>query len=134
MPGTERVILIDDSDIDLRIQSRFLEVFNFTSELVQYKSATEALNFLRELNNNAPPDVIFLDLNMPEVDGFSFLNDFSDLPENITTVTKIVVLSSSTNVRDRDKVLEHKNVIHFITKPIKQTDIEEVRKLIHSKS
>lgn len=130
MPGTERVILIDDSDIDLIIQRRFLEVFNFTTELVQYKSAEEALDFLKKLNGNAPPDVIFLDLNMPEMDGFDFLNDFNTLPDSIKDPIKIVVLSSSTNVSDRNEVLAHKNVIHYITKPIKQTDIEDVRKLI----
>ncbi len=133
MPGTEKVILIDDSDIDLIIQRRFLEVFNFTTELVQYRSAEEALDFLRALNGNAPPDVIFLDLNMPEMDGFDFLDDFKTLPENIKNNTKIVVLSSSTNVKDRNEAFENKNVIHFITKPIKQTDIEDVRKLMQGK-
>ena len=133
MAGTERVILIDDSDIDLRIQSRFLEVFKFTRELIQYRSATEAFAFLKNLDGNAPPDVIFLDLNMPEVNGFTFLKDFSTLPESITNSTKIVVLSSSTNTRDRVEAFQHKSVIHYITKPIKQTDIEEVRKLIHGK-
>ena len=125
-----KTVLIDDSDIDLFIQRRFLEVYDFSNVLLQYKSADEALNWLRELNGESAPDVIFLDLNMPEVDGFGFLKDFNNLPDRITNKSKIVVLTSSNSPKDRDQVFENKNVIQFITKPIKQTDIEELRKLV----
>lgn len=128
-----KTLLIDDSDIDLFIQRRFLEVYNFSTELLQYRSAEEALTWLKKLNAETAPDVIFLDLNMPEIDGFGFLRDFNDLPANITGKAKIVVLTSSTSMKDRDEVLENKNVIQFITKPLRQTDIEEVCKLIDSK-
>jgi two-component system, NarL family, nitrate/nitrite response regulator NarL len=126
----DKTILIDDSDIDLFIQRRFLEVYNFSTELFQYRSAEAALTWLRKLANDAPPDIIFLDLNMPEVDGFSFLKDFNELPDRITSKVKIVVLTSSNSTKDRDEVLENKNVIRFITKPLRQNDIEEVCRLI----
>jgi len=126
----DKTVLIDDSDIDLFIQRRFLEVYNFSNQLLQYKSAEEALNWLRKLNGEPAPDVIFLDLNMPEVDGFGFLKDFNNLPEKITNKSKIVVLTSSNSSKDRDLVFENKNVIQFITKPLKQTDIEELRRLV----
>jgi len=127
----EKTVLIDDSDIDLFIQRRFLEVYDFSKELLQYKSATEALNWLKKLNGEAPPDVIFLDLNMPEVDGFAFLKGFNDLPERVRSTSRIVVLTSSNSAQDRKQVFENKNVIQFITKPLKQTDIEDLKKLIH---
>jgi two-component system nitrate/nitrite response regulator NarL len=126
----DKTILIDDSDIDLFIQRRFLEVYNFSEQLLQYKSAEEALNFLRRLNEEPAPDVIFLDLNMPESDGFEFLKDFNELPERVTAKSKIVVLTSSNSAKDREMVFENKNVIQFITKPLKQSDIEELRKLV----
>ncbi len=77
----DKTVLIDDSDIDLFIQRRFLEVYNFSNELLLYKSADEALNWLKSASVEQAPDIIFLDLNMPEVDGFSFLKNFKDLPE-----------------------------------------------------
>jgi two-component system nitrate/nitrite response regulator NarL len=126
----ERTLLIDDSDIDLFIQRRFLEVYNFSDELFQYKSAEEAMEWLHSLTGDVAPDVIFLDLNMPEIDGFSFLNAFNDLPESVKSKSKIVVLTSSNSVKDRDQVFSYKNVIQFITKPLKQTDIEELKKLL----
>jgi two-component system, NarL family, nitrate/nitrite response regulator NarL len=126
----EKTVLIDDSDIDLFIQRRFLEVYEFSNQLLQYKSAEEALNWLKKLNGEAPPDVIFLDLNMPEVDGFAFLKSFNTLPDKITHTSKIVVLTSSNSSKDREMVFENKNVIQFITKPLKQSDIEELKKII----
>jgi len=124
----EKTLLIDDSDIDLFIQRRFLEVYNFSRELLFYKSASEALNWLGNLNGESAPDVIFLDLNMPEVDGFSFLKSFSELPQKIVSKSRIVVLTSSNSLQDKDMAFQHKNVIQFITKPLKQIDIEDLRK------
>ena len=126
----DKTVLIDDSDIDLFIQRRFLEVYDFSNELLLYKSADEALNWLRNASHNQAPDIIFLDLNMPETDGFSFLKNFVELPEKVTTKSKIVVLTSSNNMKDREQAFTFNNVIQFITKPLKQADIEELKKLI----
>ncbi len=127
----EKTILIDDSDIDLFIQRRFLEVYNFSDTLVLYNSAEEALGWLKEMKGDAAPDVIFLDLNMPEIDGFSFLNDFKNLPQEILDKCKIVVLTSSNSAKDREQAFSFNNVIQFITKPIKQSDIENLKNLIN---
>ncbi|MEO7989217.1 MAG: response regulator [Chryseolinea sp.] len=127
----EKTILIDDSDIDLFIQRRFLEVYNFSDTLVLYNSAEEALGWLKEMKGDAAPDVIFLDLNMPEIDGFSFLNDFKKLPQEVLNKCKIVVLTSSNSAKDREQAFSFNNVIQFITKPIKQSDIENLKNLIN---
>jgi two-component system nitrate/nitrite response regulator NarL len=130
----DKTVLIDDSDIDLFIQRRFLEVYNFSNQLFSYKSAGLALDWLTKLNGETPPDIIFLDLNMPEIDGFGFLKRFNDLPSKIVQKSKIVVLTSSNSSQDRDQVFEHKNVIQFITKPLKQSDIEELQRIIEPRS
>jgi two-component system, NarL family, nitrate/nitrite response regulator NarL len=127
----DKTVLIDDSDIDLFIQRRFLEVYDFSNELLLYKSADEALNWLKTINNDQAPDIIFLDLNMPEVDGFSFLKNFKELPDSIRSKTKIVVLTSSNSAKDRSQAFTYPNVIQFITKPLKQSDIEDLKKLIN---
>jgi two-component system, NarL family, nitrate/nitrite response regulator NarL len=126
----ETTVLIDDSDIDLFIQRRFLEVYNFSKKLISYKSAEEALNWLRSINGEAPPDVIFLDLNMPNVDGFGFLENFNQLPQRILDKSRIVVLTSSNSQKDRDQAFHYKNVISFVTKPLKQADIEDLKKMV----
>ena len=76
--------------------------------------------------------MIFLDLNMPVVDGFSFLNLFAQLPQKITNHSRIVVLTSSNSATDREQVFLYKNVIQMITKPIKQADVDALRILVAS--
>lgn len=128
----EKTMLIDDSEIDLFIHRRFLELCDFSKELVVYKSAESALDWLKNLNEDTPPNVIFLDLNMPVVDGFSFLNLFTNLPDKIREHSRIVVLTSSNSVTDREQVFLYKNVVHMITKPMKQSDIDTLRTLVAS--
>lgn len=125
-----KTLLIDDSDIDLFIQRRFLEVYDFSNQLVAYKSASEALNWLKSINGQDAPEVIFLDLNMPEIDGFDFLNSFNTLPDKIRNTSRIVVLTSSNSSQDREQVFKNNSVIQFITKPLKQSDIERLNELI----
>lgn len=127
-----KTILIDDSEIDLFIQRRFLEVYNFSHQLISYKSAEAALSGLRNSNGEPPPDIIFLDLNMPDTDGFTFLKIFENLPEKIKNASKIVVLTSSNSVKDKQQVFQNKNVIQFITKPLKQSDIDDLSKLLQN--
>jgi two-component system, NarL family, nitrate/nitrite response regulator NarL len=123
-------VLIDDSDIDLFIQKRFLEVYQFSKTLTSYRSAEEALEKLNSAKGEVAPDVIFLDLNMPNVDGFGFLEGFNSLPQSIKDKSKIVVLTSSNSQKDRAQAFSHQNVVHFVTKPLKQADIEELKKIV----
>jgi CheY-like chemotaxis protein len=67
---------------------------------------------------------------MPNVDGFGFLEGFNSLPEKVREKSRIVVLTSSNSQKDRDQVFSHKNVIQFITKPLRQNDIEELKKIV----
>jgi CheY-like chemotaxis protein len=69
---------------------------------------------------------------MPVVDGFSFLKHFTKLPDKIVSNSRIVVLTSSNSVTDREQVFLYKNVIQMITKPIRQSDIEALRILVAS--
>lgn len=125
-----QTLLIDDSDIDLFIQRRFLEHHDFSHDVVSFTSAGEALRVLENHCETPAPDIIFLDLNMPGIDGFEFLRSFEHLPDPVVNKSKIVVLTSSNSSKDREVVMENKNVIHFITKPLKDSDISELRRII----
>jgi len=131
-PLVNTTVLIDDSDIDLFIQRRFLEVYNFSEKLITYNSAEEALRKLQD-PDTAVPDLIFLDLNMPEIDGFGFLEKFGQLPEAVKSKSQIVVLTSSNSRRDKEQSMNYPQVVQFITKPLKQTDIESLRLLVNNR-
>jgi len=126
----DTTVLIDDSEIDLFIQRRFLEVYSFTNNLIAFKSAQEAIDSLTSGSAVTPPDIIFLDLNMPNIDGFGFLESFDKMDKSIKEKSQIVVLTSSNNKHDKDQAFQYKNVIQYITKPIKQSDIDHLKKLL----
>lgn len=127
-------LLIDDSDIDLFIQRRLLEVYNFSRELHSFESAVEALQWLGKAGKEEVPDIIFLDLNMPEMDGFEFLTQFNELPLSVKGKSKIVIATSSNDPEEKKRALASEGVILFITKPLKKADIEALVKLLEAKS
>ncbi|HTF81370.1 MAG TPA: response regulator, partial [Cytophagales bacterium] len=75
------------------------------------------------------PDLIFLDINMPIVDGFVFLFEFEQLPDIVRNKCKICVLSSSDNQRDIERITSNEYVVEFITKPL---TVEALKKLTHN--
>ncbi|MCU0383147.1 MAG: response regulator, partial [Cyclobacteriaceae bacterium] len=77
-----KTFLVDDNEIDLFIQKRFLEVFQFTNDIVPFSSAKEAIASIQALHPDKQPVLVFLDLNMPDMDGFGFLEALSQMPEN----------------------------------------------------
>ncbi len=125
----ELVMLIDDNDTDNFISKRIIEITNFAKEVVVKSSGQSALNYLGENTENVSrlPDLIFLDINMPIVDGFVFLYEFENFPDTVKDKCKIVILSSSDNKRDIDKIVNNNYVIRFITKPLNEAALEELK-------
>jgi CheY-like chemotaxis protein len=101
---------------------------NFTKQVDICTSGSEALDDIRRNSNNIEkiPDVIFLDLNMPVVDGFVFLFEFDDFAQTIKDKCKIVVLSSLLDKLAIDKVLRNEFVTDFIPKPLTQPALERL--------
>lgn len=122
--SVEFVVLIDDSDIDLFVQRRFIELSGFARRVVTFRSSREALNYLSDSNLKEYPDLIFLDLNMPEVDGFSFLEQYNKSVTN--SPTRIIILTSSSSALDRDRAATFGNVIGFLSKPLTESNLMEI--------
>lgn len=123
-----RVMLIDDNDIDNLINSRIITSHNFAT-LVDVKTTTEgALEHLRALTSNSPniPSIIFLDLNMPTMDGFAFLEEFEKMPDFIKTGCKVVVLSSSISPDDINKASTNAYVVKYINKPLSESYLDAI--------
>jgi CheY-like chemotaxis protein len=125
------VMLVDDNETDNFISKRIIEITGFAKEVVVTNSGNAALDYLEENKKNTDrlPDLIFLDINMPIVDGFVFLYEFESFPEEVRSKCKVTILSSSDNKRDIDKIINNDHVIKFITKPLTEEALNEVKTL-----
>lgn len=114
------VMLVDDNDTDNFISQKIIELTGFANKVVVKNSGKSALEYLNQ-NKNSPemlPDLVFLDINMPIVDGFVFLFEFETFPELLKNKSKIAILSSSDNKRDIERIVDNQYVIKYITKPL----------------
>jgi CheY-like chemotaxis protein len=122
------VMLVDDNDTDNFISKRIIEITKFARSVEVKSSGKNALEYLRENQNliEKLPNVIFLDINMPIVDGFVFLYEFEKFNELVKSKCKVIILSSSDNKRDIDKIVNNNHVIKFITKPLTEIALDEI--------
>lgn len=123
------VMLVDDNDTDNFISKRIIEITKFANRVEVKNSGKSALDYLSENQDNIDelPNLIFLDINMPIVDGFVFLYEFEKFNDVIKDKCKVIILSSSDNKRDIDKIVNNNHVIKFVTKPLTETALEEVK-------
>ena len=123
------VMLVDDNDTDNFISRRIIEITKFANNVEIKNSGKSALEYLEENKNdpNSLPEYIFLDINMPIVDGFVFLYEFEKFDSFLRNKCKVIILSSSDNKRDIDKIVNNDNVIKFITKPLTENALEEIK-------
>jgi CheY-like chemotaxis protein len=123
------VLLVDDNDTDNFISKRIIEITKFSDRVEVKSSGKGALDYLREHQNSPEeiPSIIFLDINMPIVDGFVFLYEFEKFNELVKNKSKVIILSSSDNKRDIDKIVNNNHVIKFITKPLTEMALDEIR-------
>lgn len=126
------VMLVDDNDTDNFISKRIIEITKFAKKVEIKNSGKSALQYLEDNQNNPEnlPDLIFLDINMPIVDGFVFLFEFEMFPEELKKKCKVVILSSSDNKRDIEKIVDNEYVIKFITKPLTDSALNDVKALL----
>ena len=130
--AVDLVMLVDDNDTDNFINKRIIELTGFAYRIEIKNSGKSALEYLESVQDDDGnlPDLIFLDINMPIVDGFVFLYEFEKFSENIKNKCKIVILSSSDNQRDIDNIINNKLVVKFITKPLSEEALEDVNRLL----
>lgn len=117
------VMLVDDNEIDNFINEKYIQSSGFSEATYIHTSTNSALEFLNNIlviKDKFPkdliPEYIFLDLNMPILDGFNFLDEFIKLSKNFGNKIKVIVLTSSLNPYDIKKTKQYKCVVDYISK------------------
>jgi CheY-like chemotaxis protein len=116
-------LLIDDNYIDNFVTRKIIEGSNFAESIIVVRSAPEAINSLRD--GLVTPDVIFLDVRMPLMSGFEFLEEYDKIDIKKDDI-KIFMLSSSLDPTDMRKSADNKYITQFIHKPLTQKALEEL--------
>lgn len=125
-------MLIDDNEIDNFINQKMLEGCNFAERVYVHTNGKSALEFLRNIERMGKkelslfPDVIFLDLNMPVMDGYQFADEFEKLPDTLKNRTKIVILTTSLNPSDAEKAKKYPLIVKYLNKPLTCAMIESL--------
>lgn len=120
--------LVDDDKVFQFITAKVLKSLNIVDRLFQFENGQELLEYLIK-NSNTPeeiPDVIFLDIQMPFMDGWQFLKEYSNLKINLPKKICFYILSSSISLIDKQHVKLFPFVKDYLVKPIGREDYVKI--------
>src|SRR6478672_10217102 len=107
------ILLIDDNDIDNYINNHIISEHKIAERISIKNSAIDALDYLQAIDDAAFPDLIFLDISMPRMDGFGFLEALAKLPNAREKKCSVVMLTSSNSPEDRERAMNYDVVIDY---------------------
>jgi CheY-like chemotaxis protein len=133
----DTILFVDDDPITLMLCKMVISKALFSKEIVTAKNGEEALiyfNTLKQINSDSKlkshPQLIFLDLNMPVMGGWEFLDSFSTADYSDYNKTKVIILSSTIDPEDLEKSKKYPMVIDFLSKPISKEMLEYIKEII----
>jgi len=114
------IALVDDDSIFQLTASKTIKLSFDAAHILQFMNGEDAMQFLRTNMNDAAmlPDYIFLDINMPLMDGWMFLDDFEKIKNNLPKRVNIYMVSSSIDPSDIRRAKNNGNVVDYVTKPV----------------
>ena len=124
------VCIIDDDLIYQFLIKEEIEYTNMVSKIMFFNNGEKALQFIENtLNNNKIdilPDIIFLDINMPVMDGWEFLEAYAQIKPKVEKKIVIYMVSSSTDIRDLDRAKSISEVSDYIIKPVSGSQLKSI--------
>ncbi|MDF4202444.1 response regulator [Maribacter sp. SA7] len=121
------VWIIDDDDISKYVIKRYLNQLAVT-KIIDFPDSVQPLKLIQDNHNSLDelPDIIFLDLHMPILNGFDFIKDFKAIAPKIDKKINIVMLTSSINAEDVDQAKTFPEISDYFIKPIKHRDLARI--------
>jgi CheY-like chemotaxis protein len=122
------IMLIDDNSDDNFIHERVIRKCNAAESVVVKQTGKNALEYLRSkgIGDELHPNLIFLDINMPGMNGWEFLEEYERLDVNFKSSVVVVMLTTSDNPDDRAKAIALNVATDFKTKPLTREMLEEI--------
>ncbi|WP_300056255.1 response regulator [uncultured Roseobacter sp.] len=126
-PAIETVLLVDDDKVTNLMHGRLIKRTGLIGQIDVATDGVAALDYLQARSDagDAWPELILLDINMPRMDGFEFLEHYAQLPEEVRCArTLIIMLSTSVLRADHERAEADPNVHAFVSKPVQSAHIE----------
>ncbi|HTM99324.1 MAG TPA: response regulator [Pedobacter sp.] len=126
----KKIMLIDDNEIDLKINARIITLTSLFDEIIICQSGEESLDYINKYIHNPEklPDFILLDIQMPEMDGFEYLEHYKQLPSTFTSSCPVAMLSSTLDFGDIKRAEANVYVVKLLKKPLIPTELAELIK------
>lgn len=128
----KHIMLIDDNDLDNFINEKLMQIHHYSEKIYVHTSAISALEFLKNLTTmddkwkELAPEVIYVDINMPIIDGFQFIELYKKTFEGMVPMPKLIILTSSLYLEDKEKAMELFHDIVFLNKPLSGETLKEL--------
>ena len=125
------IVLIEDNETTSFLNNRLLNRLGVARQVSSFSKADEALTFLwgetpaEPAEVPAGPDLVFVDLKMPGMNGFDFLERYSQLPATVQERTVVAVLTTSMHGADTARVAQYPNV-EYLTKPLTEEKMQRL--------
>jgi CheY-like chemotaxis protein len=121
------ILLVDDDPDDNIFHQIVIQEMDVTDKIDVVGNGLEALAYLKR-EGQVPPELIFLDINMPKMNGWEFLLHYKELAPNLKARVVIMILTTSANPDDIKKAKEIQQVTGFETKPLCTESLTEILK------
>jgi CheY-like chemotaxis protein len=120
--------IIDDDKIYQFMLTRLIKNNMLSERIVTFMDGEKAIQYLSENKADTKniPDIIFLDINMPIMDGWQFLEEYANIKEELKKKIVIIMLSSSVNPIDIERANKITEIADYIVKPIKSEELKRV--------
>jgi response regulator RpfG family c-di-GMP phosphodiesterase len=130
MEDKVQFLLVDDSEFDLFLNKELIATGEIPAFVQSFKSAEDALDYIIKAGDDLPESIILLDLQMPVMNGFEFVEQFSVLSESLKKKIKIFMLSSTADREDVEKAKANDHIIDILSKPLNVELLKKRLKLL----
>jgi CheY-like chemotaxis protein len=124
----KNILLIDDDPVFVYLMRRIINSTSYTCEINEFTDGELAINYLNGIRdkNELLPDLIFLDLSMPVMDGWEFLKEYSQLRPAIKKDITLFIVSSSISPKEVERAKNFRAVSDFLIKPLGKAKVIEI--------
>ncbi|MGG7665217.1 response regulator [Dyadobacter sp. BHUBP1] len=130
----EILCVVDDDKIFTYLLKRILEKAKIAREIIFFENGRDAIDYLNNHKKDALklPQLILLDINMPILDGWQFLNEYEKLKPNVPRPISICMMSSSSEMEDYDRAMGSGHVMAYLQKPVQIPSLKDVTERVLS--